>query len=493
MFQENFNLNGEVMKYFVLILTLLSAPVIAMESQSKGLGNPYVMAAGLGALSYYAPAFVQAALPENSIIPQALQLGGYTTAAYLAGFGYTNPLDLKKVGNTILTAGKKSLNLAPAVVCHPLVAHTAANACMAYAQPRVSENTAGLMQSYLPTALMVAGGSTAAYLISKNIITPKQAYKKTVELAHDAKPLSFLIPTYAAFNAEALKNGIMKHLPAMKPELNQKSGSLIKNTIIAASAIGAVHLFATEFLGLATQKFYKAQIDKLVNRMSELARSMGLTKEQLEYADQNVKALKVISEGNMKNLLQFSADSDKQITNVEQIHGAMTSELNATKSQVAALKAILKSCKPTLEALKTEISKAASKIETMQKEVKPALDQIMDDSDAQTKEITEVISRHHEAMNGTAIALRYIQNDQAVDLEAAKKRLESIISQMEGEYTALDHSLTQIAEIKRILLESAQQISDLSGGLIPVSVSNDSDESDGAPEATPRRPGGSKR
>lgn len=483
------------MKYIAFIFTILTVPLIGMESPSKGLANPYVMAAGIGALSYYAPAFAQAALPENSIIPHALQLGGYATAAYLAGFGYTNPLEVKKFGNTILSASKKSLNLAPAVLCHPVVAHAAANACMAFAQPRVSPSTAGQIQSYLPTAFMMAGGATAAYLINRNIISPKQAYEKTVELAHDAKPLSFIVPAMTGFKADALKNCIMQHLPAMRPELSEKSGSLIKNTIIAASLIGTVHLFATEFLGLATQKFYKAQVDKLVNRMTELARSMGLTREQLEYADANVKTLKALSEGNMNHLLDFSAQADKQIGSVEQIHQAMSNEIETTKNQVNALKLILKSCKPTIESLKSEIGKTASKIEIMQKEVKPALDQIKEESDSQTIEITELIHRHREAMMGYVVALKYIQNDQSADLESAKNKLEQIVAQMEGEQTALMHSLDKIAEIKQMLLDNAAHISDLSGGVIPASLSSSDDSQEGQdPDtATPGQAGGSKK
>lgn len=482
----------KVMKYILLILTLLSVPIFGMEPSSKGLGNPYIMAAGIGAISYYAPAFAQAALPENSAIPHIIQYGGYATAAYLASFGYTSPLEVKKnIGKKALTVAKKSLNAAPAVLCHPVVAKAAANACMTFAQPRLSEKAAGLMQSYLPTALMAVGGGTTAYLINRNIVTPKQAYEKTIELANDAKPFSFVLPTIAALKAEAIKNGIMKYLPAMRPELQEKSGSLIKNTIIVAGATGAVYLFATEFLGLATQQYVKRQMDKLVNRMSALAQKFGFTLQQLEYAGENVTALKSLSAEQLGSLLTFSAETNEQLTRLEKIQNNIGNELSITNDQITALNAILKACKPTIKEFKQEVAQAASRMEEIQNGVKQALAEIPGDSDEQTAELNQMIQGHRTFMESFVIALKTIQDDQTSDLVAAKGKLAKIVEDMKSEKTALEGSLTKIAETKEALKRSAQSINKLSGGL----VVNPSSESDGDEEdnaQTPGKEGGSK-
>lgn len=450
------------MKYIFTLLIGLSIPLIGMETKSKGLGNPYIMAAGLSAVSYYAPSFVEAALPEGSVVPHIIKYGGYATAAYLASFGYTNPLEAKKsLGNKALAVGKLALNATPAILCHPIVAHTVSNACMTFAQPRVSSNTSQLMQSYLPATCMAAAGCASAYLINRNIITPGQAYKKTAELAHDAKPFSFIAPTLVAFKADQIKNYIMQLLPEMHQTRHDKASSLIKNTILVASAAGAAHLFATQFLGLATQAYIKNEMNKLMTRLSALTESFRKTRKDLEYVGSSITRADHAAADQLQTLLTFSEKTDNQLAAVQTLHTNVAAELKTTDASIAIMNSIMASAAPTVKKLHTEIDQAIIKLEKLKEVTNARLTQVPVKADAETLELSQLIQKHRQTITEQINVLRMIHDDQTSDLNGIKANLNDILVQMRNEKQALQESLDKIAKMKTILEKSAATIAEL--------------------------------
>lgn len=481
------------MKYIFALLIALSVPLIGMETKSKGLGNPYIMAAGLSAVSYYAPTFVEAALPEGSVVPHIIKYGGYATAAYLASFGYTNPLEAKKnLGSKALALGKQALNVTPAILCHPMVANTVSNACMSFAQPRVSGNASQLMQSYLPTTLMVAGGCASAYLINRNIITPRQAYKKTAELVNDAKPFSFIAPTLVAFKAEQIKNYIMQMLPEMHQARHDKASSLIKNTILVASAAGAVHLFATQFLGLATQTYIKNEMSKLMSRLSALTESFTKTRKDLEYVGSSLTRADHAAAYQLETLLDFSAATDNQLSAVQTLHANIAKELKTTDAFIAAMSTIMQSATPSVKKLHTEINQAIIKLERLKENSSIRLAQIPVQSDTQTLELSQLIQKHRQAITAQVDVLKMIQADQKSDLKEVKDSLTGIIAKMTTEKEALQECLDKIANLKAVLEKSAVSIAELKKHAdLTLSASSTDDETD--VEELPRGQGSSKK
>lgn len=316
---------GKVMnikKSIYLLLVVLCGAQISAPMEKRNRLTPFAAAAGSYALARYGSDIAANVLPQDSVagqlVPPLLRYGGYGLAAYCIKNGLNisvadviKPEQQKK----LLKAG---LNCVPALACHPAVAGAAAHGGSALAHIYLDPVSAQYIATYLQPALMATGGLGAAYLINRNLCNGQLLTKKTIKKAvKDAKSYSFLAPLAVTYHAQTIKDMAMAYVPeAIGANLKSDMGTCLKNGLYWGGIGAAAYLFATNPLGLATQKYLQKRITKLVNTIKNTCQRITASAAQVEACKQDLARFNGDLHNQATQLATFTKESERRFASI---------------------------------------------------------------------------------------------------------------------------------------------------------------------------------
>lgn len=477
-------------KNLFLLLTVLIGSAQAMEENSPNALTPYLPAAAASfAVARYCPDLAHGMLPPDSlsqmIIPPVLKYGGYCLGAHLLLKQYNaNYLSDALHSKNVLVVAKKSLNAAPAIVCHPKVAHGLSNACMAFTVSHMNNASQQLLAYALPSAFMVGGAITAGYLINHNIFSNALTIEKIKTIKKDAQAYSFVLPLLVSHNSDAIKNCIMSYAPeALNENLKSDGGSLIKNGLYYGGLCGAFYLFATDSLGLATQKYVKSKINELMVSMQAVRGRFNKSVEELKKTGSLFDALDKSLHTELQYLLQQNQITNEEFEKISEELKRINTDNGRTQEIVTVLERNAKDLvgqTQSIEAIAAEVAINLAELKREHAQKMLALREQLKNAD---QELLQEFKRNNDKVNARIIEIETACQAGTIDLEDTHTKLTKLIVLLKKEGQTYHQNAKSILAAIRLLVESTGIIDQMSTQLGQLTASLHGEQTPGGPEA----------
>lgn len=443
-----------------------------------GLGAHFLLKNGLG-INYSncidAEYLKQAALTTSKALPlaachpvvsKALTAYGCQMAHQYLDAGIADSVEQYLEPATIATGALATACLInrsfiPATLCHPQVAKLATDCCLHYASSYLSKRQIELADNYVPLGLMAFGAAGTFYLVNKNIFN-NQLLKKVKRIYKDIRPYSFLIPLAISYNADAVKDYVMKSIPdTVGNNLHSDIGSGVKAGVYWSGIGVAAYLFISQTLGLANQHDVQKNIKKLLNKFAQIKERLTTVEKRLDTAVNSSET--IIKKQNDQN-----AALEKSNEEMNDIIGDIAKIFKETSAQQIKINAALKALEQCNENLHGEVqniayilSEVAKNLAILKAEHAQQLQNFKSHKIAQEEEILQLIAENDKKVEAKIAQIETALTNQANQLDQLQPQLEELLKLIRSENQSYSLDEQTIFKINRKLTENSSNIDEI--------------------------------
>lgn len=509
-----FNLIKNNINILLLALCSLNGVVLhAMEREESKKTNrvaPYVNAAASFAVARYVPEIAESVMPHitpnyplvNALVPSAIKYGAYGLGTHVilknaCGINYADFLKkdyLKKVvknssklaplalchpevtkvasdgfdnlyikpamiaAGALTTACLVNPNLAPATLCHPQVAQLAADCCTSLASSYVTEDALKILNTYTAPALMATGALSTLYLVNRNIFNGK-LWKKVKRICKDVRPYLFVAPLVSAYNADALKNQVMKYIP-LNPgsNLHADVGSVVKATIYGGSLGLAAYLLATESFDLANQGYVRQYINRLIQTCSEISNRLSRLTARISNAQNTATEIRDAQIKQNTALNQFATESAATMKQIAGLLKNIASKQIQSREAVEALERININLSNEAKSIIFIAREIAQKIAILKAEHSRRIEEFKHQTKEHSQAILKLIAEHDTQIAEKFAALEKACGDETTQLDQLQPKLAELLRLLHEEGQTYHIDQQRIENIAQILAGSTVTI-----------------------------------